>query len=108
METIELKKLEAKCPGCGSDKIVYSCDPECCFNHVCESCLTTFEIGTIVSDHEVIKGDFKLPERDITEPTTGCDACGSIDVFSIYDNEYLVCAECGNLLQMEYTDIQRQ
>lgn len=106
MESIELKKIEAVCPKCGSDKIVYSCDPECCFNHICEKCLTTFEIGTIASDNEAMKNDFTLPERDITEPTTECDACGSIEVFRLPDSENLVCADCGNLLLMEYNNVQ--
>ena len=106
METIELQNLKVSCPECGSDKIVYTCDPECCFNHICEECLTTFELATVLTDKDVLKGDFKVPEREVIEPTTDCDACYGIEVYALTDSNELVCVECGNLLILEYVDVQ--
>ena len=50
-----LKPLAFACPQCGSYEVVYSCKPDCCFNHVCSQCYTTFEpvttkTGELTSD----------------------------------------------------------
>lgn len=56
-----------------------------------------------------MKEEYSLPGKEVTEPTTECDACGSIEVYlldSENSNENLVCVECGNLLTLEYVDVQ--
>ena len=109
MEKIKLSLITVKCPNCVSDGIVYSCEPECCFNHVCGKCLTTFELATTAGDKSPLNSEYLLPEKEITLPTTECDACGSIEVYVLdtektYEN--LVCADCSNLLTLEFVDVQ--
>ena len=41
--SVKTRKLELNCPVCGSGSVFYSCTPNCCFNHVCGDCGTTFE-----------------------------------------------------------------
>ena len=43
---IHTRKLSIACPQCGSGDVFYSCTPNCCFNHVCAECGTTFEPET--------------------------------------------------------------
>ena len=38
--------LVVQCPSCGSSEITYTCEPKCCFNHICAACYTTFELFT--------------------------------------------------------------
>lgn len=109
MEKIKLDLISEECPSCGSDGIVYSCEPECCYNHVCAKCLTTFELATTASDKAPFKADFTLPEKEVTDPTTECDACGSNEVYVLEvesPDENLICVDCNNLLSLEYVDIQ--
>ncbi len=64
-----LASLHVACPKCGSSDVVYSCKPECCFNHVCGQCFTTFELGT--SRVGEAAGDFGPipPDPDPSAPT---------------------------------------
>src|SRR5262249_27977879 len=43
VDPVKTRKLELACPTCGSGEVFYSCTPNCCFNHVCADCGTTFE-----------------------------------------------------------------
>ena len=38
--------ISVVCPQCGSGEVFYSCNPTCCYNHVCNHCYTTFELET--------------------------------------------------------------
>jgi len=38
--------LKVSCPVCGSQNITYTCEPKCCFNHICDSCYATFQLLT--------------------------------------------------------------
>ena len=97
METVAatLKDL-IRCPKCQGAEIIYSCEPKCCFNHVCADCRSTFEINTQKTgcfDQET-QVDAREPESG--DPTTGCAACESLQiaVLSVSDSETLML--CGN------------
>jgi hypothetical protein len=91
-----LKEL-IKCPHCGGSEIVYSCEPKCCFNHVCADCRSTFEINTEKTgrfDHE---SAIEAGEPPSGEVTTGCANCESLRlaVVSTSNNEILLlCGRC--------------
>ncbi|HWE48972.1 MAG TPA: hypothetical protein VG273_04255 [Bryobacteraceae bacterium] len=101
---MQTKKLEIHCPVCASKDVFYSCTPNCCFNHVCADCGTTFEPVTKAKGGTasgIVPPD-PLPEA--ADPTAACIKCDSTDVYLI-DNETLVCAKCGLLLELEITEI---
>ena len=52
---MKTSKLAIACPQCGSKDVFYSCTPNCCFNHVCSDCGTTFEPAT-TSKGRVVTG----------------------------------------------------
>ena len=92
-----------RCPKCGGREIVYSCEPKCCFNHVCADCRSTFEINT----HKTGSFDHATPivaEEPLSgDPTTGCAACDSLKlaVLSSCENEtLLLCGNCRAVLRL--------
>ena|SRR5687767_2614890 len=92
-----------RCPKCGSSEIVYSCEPKCCFNHVCCECTAAFYPETRATGGRlpgVLPPD---PLPDCTEPTVACVKCESTDVYTLEDGR-LVCTACGMLLRMEIGD----
>jgi DNA-directed RNA polymerase subunit RPC12/RpoP len=101
---MKTRKLEIACPQCGSMEVFYSCTPNCCFNHVCSNCGTTFEPATTAKG-TMVKGVVPpdpLPES--TDPTAECAKCNSTAVYLMEDGG-LVCGKCGALLDMELTEI---
>ena len=102
-----LKPLATLCPHCGSTEVVYSCKPECCFNHVCNDCYTTFELETTRVGE--VKEDFEIPpDPDPSGPTAPCARCGETKVFALGDSASpldCVCVACKALLKLEYTAI---
>lgn len=94
-----------RCPNCGGGDIVYSCEPKCCFNHVCADCRSTFEINTEKTgrfEPAGLPAATELP--DSSAPTTGCAQCESLRlaVFSSSDAEtLLLCGDCGALSRMK-------
>ena len=97
------RKLEIACPECGSGGVFYSCTPNCCFNHVCSECGTTFEpvthaTGAIVTG--VVPPD-PLPEA--ADPTAACAKCESTAVYMT--DESIVCGACGAVLRLELTEV---
>lgn len=105
-----LTPINVACPQCGSTSdVTYSCKPECCFNHVCARCYTTFElvtrrIGEITGDLGPIP-----PDPDASNPTAGCARCGECRIFAIHDGptppvRYL-CVSCKALLALDYSEI---
>jgi len=85
------------CPKCGGKEIVYSCEPKCCFNHVCADCRSTFELNTSKTgrfDHQTA---ITAEEPGSSDPTTGCASCGSLRVAVIRrtpEETLLLCADC--------------
>ena len=101
---MKTRKLEIACPQCGSGEVFYSCTPNCCFNHVCGNCGTTFEPETSAAGGfltGIIPPD---PLPDSTDPTAECAKCNSTAVYLMEDGG-LVCGKCGAILVMELTSI---
>jgi DNA-directed RNA polymerase subunit RPC12/RpoP len=101
MGLLSLKDV-VRCPQCGSADVVYSCEPKCCFNHVCAECRSTFELNTQKtgkSDPVVVENE----EPESGDPTTGCAACGSLRLAvlrSSADETILVCGKCQALSKL--------
>ena len=101
---VQTRKLELACPKCGSGGVFYSCTPNCCFNHVCGECGTTFEPVTAATG-EKLEGILRPnPAPDATDPTAACAVCDSTDVY-LTTGSRAVCAKCGALLTVELTEI---
>jgi hypothetical protein len=101
---LKTKKLKLACPVCGSGEVFYSCTPNCCFNHVCADCGTTFEPLTRAKGGAVSGVEPPDPLPEAADPTTACARCDSTAVY-VTDNESLVCSKCGTLLELEITEI---
>ena len=111
-----LTPLSVACPQCGSADVVYSCQPQCCFNHVCNNCYTTFELET-TRVGEVQEAIVAPPEPDPSGPTAPCARCGEATVFAIVPDGgtaapsqsasagRYVCGACKALLTLELTAI---
>ncbi len=99
------RKLAIACPGCGSGEVYYTCNPNCCFNHVCGNCGTTFEPVTRVAGGRVqgILPPDPLPEA--VDPTAACAVCESTAVYLSEDGSAL-CGACGAFLTLELTNVQ--
>ena len=99
-------KLALACPICGSRDVFYSCEPKCCFNHVCANCKSTFEPVTHPTGARHPGAKAPEGERDPSEPTVACAKCESTEVYVIEDGR-LVCCACGALLELEITDVAK-
>src|ERR1700741_1510386 len=97
---MKLLALKVICPVCGSKSVTYTCEPKCCFNHICDSCYTTFELTTSIAGGGLDIGDFQPEEKDSLAPTVACTRCESLDVYSLEDVNPLVCASCHALLRL--------
>jgi hypothetical protein len=107
--------LTVDCPSCGSSAVVYSCDPHCCFNHVCAECRASFFLTTrFLGDARAELGaePARAARADPTAPTAPCDRCGGIQLWSLADDDAPgdgagvgirrgLCAECGAMLAIE-------
>ena len=100
-----LTPISATCPQCGSGDVYYSCNPACCYNHICNQCYTTFELETTRIGE--ISEAFDVPsDPDPTAPTAPCARCHEPRVFAIAgQTRQFVCATCKALLTLEYTEI---
>jgi hypothetical protein len=101
---VKTQKLRLACPQCGSADVFYSCTPNCCFNHVCSDCGTTFEPVTHAKGGKrmgILPPD---PLPDATDPTAACAKCDATAVYQA-DDGALVCGACGALLELEYTEV---
>ena len=104
---MKLTQISVFCPQCGSGDIVYSCKPECCYNHVCSNCYTTFELET-TRVGEITESLDLPPEPDPSVPTAPCARCGEPRVFAVggaAGPQQYVCAACKALLTLGYTEI---
>jgi len=91
------------CPHCKGREIVYSCEPKCCFNHVCADCRSTFEINTEKTGRADRTTPFDLSEPDSSDPTTGCAQCESLRVGVLStqgDSALLLCGNCRAVLRL--------
>jgi DNA-directed RNA polymerase subunit RPC12/RpoP len=101
---IQTRKLTIACPQCGSADVFYSCTPNCCYNHVCADCGTTFEPATTPQGGALTGVLPPDPLPDATDPTTECARCASNAVYMTRDGT-VVCAGCGAILALEITEI---
>lgn len=101
---MKTRKLEIQCPECGSGDVFYSCTPNCCMNHVCSNCGTTFEPLTTATGGTLSGVVPPDPLPDAADPTAACAKCDSTAVYMTAD-DLLVCGKCGALLKLELTEV---
>ena len=100
--------LRLACPRCASPDVVYSCEPRCCFNHVCAACRCTFQTATAPrTGPQAGKLTGLLapdPPPDSSDPTAPCSECRSIAVHALADGR-VACVRCGAVLELLYEDV---
>jgi len=98
--------ISVSCPQCGSQDVLYSCQPMCCFNHVCNHCYTTFELET-TKVGEMQEAFAMPPDPDPSSPTAPCARCGEAKVFAIADSQDVqyLCVSCKALLALHFTEV---
>lgn len=106
---MRLARLAVRCPACSSGDITYTCEPKCCFNHVCGDCHTSFQLVASKVGELSLATAVPALAHDALRPTTGCPRCESIRVFQIEDDAAyagkLVCADCQALLALSLEDV---
>ena len=102
---MQLVPITARCPTCGSTDAIYSCNPHCCFNHVCGDCRTSWQLGTVALGDTLPGLDHDPGDYDTAYPTAPCAGCGSL-VFQIEGGEDLCCPHCRARLRLAYTAVQ--
>ena len=93
-----------RCPNCGGNEVIYSCEPKCCFNHVCSDCRSTFEINTKKTGRFDHAANVEALEPLSGDPTSGCANCDSLKLgvlSSGAEETLLLCGNCRAVLQME-------
>jgi hypothetical protein len=100
---MQLVPLAVQCPSCKSIEVTYSCHPDCCFNHVCDSCLNSFELFTEDAGATLSPVAFNGNKRDSCAPTVACARCESLNVYSLSGEpaDRLACASCGAALLLK-------
>lgn len=85
-----------RCPQCGGSDVIYSCEPKCCFNHVCADCRSTFELNTQKTGRFDHATDISAEEPQSGDPTTACASCESLKLAVLSSNgeTLLLCANC--------------
>jgi hypothetical protein len=101
---IATRPLRLACPTCAGTAVAYSCEPRCCFNHVCAGCRTTFQTATAPLGGKLAGLAPPDPPQDSTDPTAACSECRGIEVHSLDDGR-VVCVGCGALLALQLEDI---
>jgi DNA-directed RNA polymerase subunit RPC12/RpoP len=101
---VQTRKLTIACPTCGSGEVFYSCTPNCCFNHVCSECGTTFETETAAKGGATTGVVPPDPPPEAADPTAECKVCTSISVW-MTDDGSVVCGKCGSWLKLELTEV---
>ena len=103
----DTEPLTVNCPKCGSGNVAYSCEPDCCFNHVCGDCLANFQLITRTSGRR--DAGYRAPaeqdcdaEADSCAPTAACANCQGLRVRSVVDGKpgEAVCLDCGSILSL--------
>ena len=92
-----------RCPKCQGAEIIYSCEPKCCFNHVCAECRSTFEINAVKTGEFDRETQIDAEEPQSGDPTTACASCGKLRVGvlrSSGDQTLLLCADCRAVSRM--------
>jgi hypothetical protein len=102
--------LLVQCPSCGSSDITYTCEPSCCFNHICAACYTTFELFTEALGRTLTDLPTPSSERDCLAPTVACAQCRSVEVYQVEQVDgsrgELICAACHALLRLGFAAVE--
>jgi transcription initiation factor TFIIIB Brf1 subunit/transcription initiation factor TFIIB len=101
---VKTTRLALPCPVCKSQAVFYSCTPNCCFNHVCSDCGTTFEPATAALGQTLSGIEPPDPLPDTSDPTVACVKCDATAVYALADGR-LVCAKCGAVLKLEIEEV---
>jgi hypothetical protein len=101
---VQAQKLVLSCPTCASTEVYYTCTPNCCFNHVCGNCSTTFEPVTAATGAKVSEVTPPSAPAEAGDPTVACAKCESTAVYATGDQR-LVCGACRTVLVLEYTEV---
>jgi hypothetical protein len=105
-----LQPLAVQCPACGSHDITYTCEPKCCFNHLCAACYTTFELFTEPLGRRLRDVEKPPQERDSLAPTVACAQCESLEVYTVTPEgdspRALVCTDCHALLRLAFAGVE--
>jgi len=109
---MNFRPINPACPSCGSHEITYTCEPKCCFNHLCNDCNATFQLTTEKVGRELAAAERAgLPgsgPEDALVPTTGCARCESTAVYELdapLDAATHVCGACFALLIFAVTEV---
>lgn len=109
---MQFSPLRPACPVCGSREITYTCEPKCCFNHVCNDCHASFMLATEKAGAELPPGLRRgLPAAgpaDPLAPCVGCDRCQSTAVYELESgvgDATHVCGGCFALLKFGIEDV---
>ncbi len=100
-----LDTIQARCPHCQSSDVFYTCTPNCCFNHVCNECSSSFELSTSPLPGPVPEEAGHPPDRDSCAPTVPCAKCQGINVYQLPGGKALFCLDCRSLLKIEYENV---
>jgi DNA-directed RNA polymerase subunit RPC12/RpoP len=103
---VQTTKLEIACPVCASAEVFYTCTPNCCFNHVCANCGSTFEPVTTAIGGTITGFAPPNPLPEASDPTVACARCDATTVY-MKEDKSLVCGNCGSLLVMEFTEVAK-
>ena len=93
-----------RCPQCGGSEIVYSCEPKCCYNHVCADCRSTFELNTKKTGRFDRESAVEAKEPLSGEPTTGCANCDSLKIAVLKagaGETLLLCGNCRSVVRLD-------
>ena len=101
---VQTSKITLKCPVCESENVFYSCEPKCCFNHVCGDCNATFQPVTVATGERLKAVAPPDPLPDSSEPTVACVKCESILVYQLEDGR-AACSKCGLVLEIQMTEV---
>ena len=102
--------LSMRCPTCNSTQLFYTCTPDCCFNHLCDDCHTTFELATTVVDGTVPTGErdglVDAPPEDTTALHAQCAACDSMAVRVDEARVAAACGHCHARLELQVVNVR--
>ncbi len=105
-----LLPLSVSCPNCGSKEVTYTCEPKCCFNHLCGTCYATFELTTVSLGTKINGLQAPQGERDCLAPTAACAVCENLDVFLLDEGDgpcdKVYCSSCHSILRLELEAIE--
>lgn len=101
------RPLEFHCPLCGSTAITYTCEPECCFHHVCGACGASFEPATQPTGECAGRFTPPGPPPDPCDPAAACAECGSLAVYLLEDGR-AACARCGMILEITMREVKQR